>query len=372
MSEGKQMKVCITGGAGFIGSNAARFFLRKGWEVVIFDNFRRSGAEKNLAWLKNDLSTGERLKVVRGDVTNEHDCTNLHKLMGEVDYVLHLAAQVAVTTSVLNPRDDFLNNAFGTLNLLEAIRLSSRRPALIYASTNKVYGSLHGVLIEELEKRYSFKNIQAISEEQLLDFHSPYGCSKGSADQYVRDYARIYELETIVCRQSCIYGPRQFGVEDQGWAAWFMIAAATGKDITIYGNGKQVRDLLYIDDLVELYSALFDSIKHFRGRVFNVGGGPMNTLSLIEFIGLLEDKIGRPLRYKKAKERPGDQPIYVSDVSLLKNEVGWQPKVAVSEGIEKLWQWVYSNQSLFDEALVYNKPDGLIRTTSKFLPREED
>lgn len=339
--------ICIIGGAGFIGSNATRYFLEKGWGVIVFDNFSRFGAEKNLKWLKENYQNKDNFKVVREDITKESGNIVLGNLMEKVDYVLHLAAQVAVTTSVVSPREDFLANALGTFNVLEAIRRSKRKPGLIYASTNKVYGGLHDIKIEELETRYAMKDTSGIDENQNLDFHSPYGCSKGAADQYVRDYARIYGLRTIVCRQSCIYGPRQFGKEDQGWVAWFMIATALGKDITIFGNGKQVRDLLYVDDLVFLYDKLFSSIDTLSGKVFNVGGGPENTLSLLEFLSLLEERANRIIRYTTSDVRPGDQPIYVSDISKLKDKLGWEPSVKMPKGIDMLWLWVGENRSLF-------------------------
>lgn len=337
----------IVGGLGFIGSNSVDYFIEKGNKVIIYDNYSRVGAEKNLEWLKYRHETTERLKVYKGDIANNKDFSKLKSLVEQVDYVLHLAAQVAVTTSITDPRSDFLENALGTFNILEAVRLSKRQPSLIYSSTNKVYGGLEDIIVEESEKRYKFKDIQAINENQALDFHSPYGCSKGAADQYVRDYARIYGLKTVVCRQSCIYGPRQFGVEDQGWVAWFIIATILNKNITIYGNGKQVRDILFVSDLVELYDKIFSSMDDIKGKIFNVGGGPNNTLSLLELIDILEDKIGHTLNYKKDKTRHGDQPIYISDINLLDRTLGWRPKVEALRGIDLLWRWVNENKSLF-------------------------
>lgn len=337
----------ITGGAGFIGSNAADYFLQKNNQVTIFDNFSRKGAEKNIKWLLQKYKSSGNLKIIKGDVADVKNLKKLIKLADATDYVLHLAAQVAVTTSVINPRNDFENNIIGTFNVLEAIRLSKKRPSLIYASTNKVYGCLEEIATVEEKTYYRFRDIDGVSEKQNLDFHSPYGVSKGSADQYVRDYARIYGLKTVVCRQSCIYGTRQFGVEDQGWVAWFMIAAQTNKKITLYGNGKQVRDLLFVTDLVELYDKLFKSINLVSGKIFNVGGGPKNTLSLIELLDMIEKKIGKKLNIKKGLTRPGDQPIYISDIALLKKTIGWVPKIDVKHGTELLWKWIHENLDLF-------------------------
>ena len=337
----------IFGGAGFIGANAADYFLGEGHGVIIFDNFARAGSEKNIVWLKTKYPDGDRLKVVRGDVTLKQDFSKMQALVEQVDHVLHLAAQVAVTTSVIDPRSDFENNLLGTFNVLESIRLSRRRPSLIFTSTNKVYGDLAGVAVIEKANRYDFRDIAGVNEEQLLDFHSPYGCSKGASDQYVRDYARIYGLKTVVCRQSCIYGSRQFGMEDQGWVAWFIIAVTMAKRITIYGNGKQVRDLLYASDLVKLYDQLFVSMDKVSGRIFNIGGGPENTLSLLEFIDILEKKIGHKLDYQIGGVRPGDQPIYISDIKLIEKLIGWRPKVSVERGLNLLWDWVQENKALF-------------------------
>lgn len=335
----------IIGGAGFIGCNAAEYFLAKGHAVIVFDNFSRRGAEDNVAWLKT-LNNKENLEVIVGDITDKNT-TILAQAVERADYVIHLAAQVAVTTSVTNPGHDFFTNAWGTFNLLEVIRTSAKRPAIIYASTNKVYGGLEQVPTVENDERYSFVDRAGVSEDTPLDFHSPYGCSKGAADQYVRDYARMYGLKTAVCRQSCIYGPRQFGIEDQGWVAWFIIATVTGQPITIYGNGKQVRDLLYVGDLVQLYDVIFQNINSVTGTIFNIGGGPDNTLSLLEFLKILGEKKGQSIPYTTGGTRPGDQPIYVSDISYAQKVLGWVPAVNVQKGIDILWQWVQNNVDLF-------------------------
>ena len=335
----------ITGGAGFIGSNYAARCLSRGEKIVIFDNLSRSGADLNLEWL-SDRFGRESYELVKGDV---RDAETIRKAARGADRILHLAGQVAVTTSVKDPRTDFEINATGTFNTLEAARSSGRKPTFIYASTNKVYGGMDDVEVLELETRYEYKDLpEGASETQALDFHSPYGCSKGSGDQYVRDYFRIYNLPTIVMRQSCIYGTRQFGIEDQGWLAWFVIAAVTGRPITIYGNGKQVRDVLFIDDLMDAYDAGFQRSKEVGGQVFNIGGGRQNTISVwSEFRPILEKILGKEIATQTRGWRPGDQPVYISDIRKASEKLGWQPKVHVLEGIQRLIDWVKENQSLF-------------------------
>ena len=254
-------KYLITGGAGFIGSNYVHRLLKRGEKVTIYDNFARAGAPRNLDWLKQEFGENA-FDVVVGDV---RDADRIAESAKGADVIVHLAGQVAVTTSVINPRDDFESNAFGTFNVLEAARLSGRNPIFIYASTNKVYGGMEDVELFEEPTRWRYKDlVNGCPETQPLDFHSPYGCSKGTGDQYVRDYARMYGLRSIVFRQSCIYGPRQFGIEDQGWVAWFIIAAAMRRNITIYGDGKQVRDILYVDDLLNGYDLAIEKIPFLR------------------------------------------------------------------------------------------------------------
>ncbi|MEM4230366.1 MAG: GDP-mannose 4,6-dehydratase [Candidatus Pacearchaeota archaeon] len=338
--------VLVIGGAGFIGINSAAYFLKKNDKVVIFDNFSREGSKKNIAWLKKEFR-GKGLNIVEGDI--RYDVKKLKKFIKETDLILHLAAQVAVTTSVENPREDFEINALGTFNVLETVRKSGNNPVLIYSSTNKVYGGLEDLKIVEGKTRYFFKNLpNGVSEERGLDFHSPYGCSKGIADQYVRDYARIYGLNTIVFRQSCIYGPHQFGVEDQGWVAWFIIALLKGKKITIYGDGKQVRDLLYVDDLVKAYDLAAKNIKKTKGQIYNIGGGTENTISIwFDFKPILEKLFRRKIEPEFSDWRPGDQPIYVSNIKKAKRDFGWEPKIRVEEGIRKLFDWASSNKEIF-------------------------
>lgn len=336
-------RLLITGGAGFIGVNATRHFLKKGWQVTVFDNFSRKGTDVNIKAL---LKEYPGVTVVRGDVVK--DQRKLAIEVGKVEAVLHLAAQVAVTTSVTEPRNDFEQNAVGTFNVLETIRLSKNRPALIYSSTNKVYGSLPEFAVAEKKTRYVFKNkavqTHGVSEQIPLDFHSPYGCSKGAADQYVIDYARIYGLKTVVFRQSCIYGEHQFGIEDQGWIAWFTIAAMRRRKITIFGNGKQVRDALYVGDLVELYEKAFTKMSRISGRAYNVGGGPHNTLSLIECLSQLEKALGTPIPTVRGAIRSGDQPIFVADVRRAKKDIGWTPKTSFEEGFARMYVWMRENK----------------------------
>ncbi len=338
------MKLLITGGAGFIGCNLAAHFIRAGHEVTLFDNFSRRGAEANLAWLRETLGNG--FVVVRGDI---RDAEAVRRAAQGQEAVFHLAGQVAVTTSVLNPREDFEINALGTFNVLEAARTSGHNPIFFYTSTNKVYGGMEAEAVREAETRYEFGRLtQGVPETFPLDFHSPYGCSKGAGDQYVRDYHRIYGLPTIVFRQSCIYGIRQWGVEDQGWLAHFAISAALGRPITIYGDGKQVRDVLFIDDLVRAFEMAIARIDRTAGQVYNIGGGPASQLSVWRETGpLLESLAEEPIPVQHGEWRPGDQRIYVSDIRKAKADFGWQPRILPEEGMTRLWSWIQANRALF-------------------------
>lgn len=337
--------ILITGGAGFIGSNYAARCIARGERVMIFDNLSRSGAATNLDWLKTTYGP-DSFRMIRGDVRKEAEINEAAK---DADVIVHLAAQVAVTTSVVKPREDFEINAQGTFNVLEAARASGRNPAVLYTSTNKVYGGMEEVRVEETATDYRYTDFPlGIPETQPLDFHSPYGCSKGCGDQYVRDYHRIYGLPTVVLRQSCIYGTRQFGVEDQGWVAWFIIAAVSGRPITIYGDGKQVRDVLFVEDVMDAYDAALDNLAVAAGQVYNIGGGPANTMSVwTEFEPMLERLLGRPVPTGKGDWRPGDQRIYVSDIRKAQRELKWTPKIGVAEGVERLYRWVMENRNLF-------------------------
>lgn len=338
-------KVLITGAAGFIGVNAAKRYLERGDEVVVFDNLSRPGALENIAWLREHAGPG-KLRIVIGDARMPPPA--LRAEVETSDVLLHLAAQVAVTTSVIDPRSDFEINALGTFNLLELVRTSQgKKPLFFYASTNKVYGGMEDVVTVEGERRYSYRDFpQGIDESRPLDFHSPYGCSKGAADQYVRDYGRIYGLRSVVFRQSCIYGRRQFGVEDQGWVAWFIIAATLGRKITIYGDGKQVRDVLLVDDLVNAFDRAWERIDTAAGQVYNIGGGPANTISLLDLLAHLCDRMKKPIPVSYTDWRPGDQPVYVSDIRRAEADLGWKPAVGWQDGVDRLILWVDENKAM--------------------------
>jgi len=338
-------RILITGGCGFVGSNLSDHLIRDGEEVVIFDNLHRKGSEKNLEWLKDNHS--RKFMFTKGDIRNY---AALKKAMdGGYDAIYHTAGQVAVTTSVLNPRKDFEINALGTLNLLEAIRKSKIDPAIIFTSTNKVYGCIEDAVVVEHNGKYLYRDYpKGMDESRPLDFHSPYGCSKGTADQYMRDYARIYGMRSVVFRMSCQYGIRQFGNEDQGWVAHFVIASHFGRHINIYGDGKQVRDLLYIDDLVRAFRLATEHIDAIKGNVFNIGGGPDNVISLLELVAMLEEMSRRKINLRFDGWRPGDQRVYFSRIDKARTAFGWEPTISKSEGLRKLCDWVQSNEHLFE------------------------
>ena len=340
------MRILITGGAGFIGCNLAAACVQAGHRVMVFDNLSRRGSPANLKWLR-DTFGARAFDFVQGDI---RDAEAILRPAEGQEAIYHLAGQTAVTTSITDPRADFEANALGTFNVLEAARRAGRDPIFIFSSTNKVYGGMEDASAVEQATRYVLPDYpNGVSEARPLDFHSPYGCSKGAADQYVRDYARIYGLRSVVFRQSCIYGQRQMGVEDQGWVVWFIIAAVFGKPITIYGNGKQVRDLLHIDDLVRAFRLATEKIDITKGQVYNLGGGPANTLSIwAEFGPLLTELLGREIKPAAHHDwRPGDQPVFIADVSKAGREFGWTPQVGVREGIPRLIDWVRGNPELF-------------------------
>ena len=331
------MRYLVIGGAGFIGCNLVERLLRQRAEVLVLDDLSRRGSDENLAWLRG-LGAFEFIKCDIRDAAGVDAVFRRHR---PIDVAFHMAAQVAVTTSVADPRHDFEVNVLGTLNILEAVRRLSDRTALVYASTNKVYGKLESAAVVEGDLRYDFRTLTGgVPESTPLDFYSPYGCSKGAADQYVRDYARIYGLRTVVLRQSCIYGQRQFGVEDQGWVAWFTIAHSLGMPLTLYGNGKQVRDLLHIDDLIDLYLRCVERMDRVAGGIYNVGGGPRHSASLLEVIDRLATLSGRRPSYAFEPWRPGDQPIFVSDVSQAGRDFDWAPTIGIDDGLTRLYRWV--------------------------------
>lgn len=331
------MRILITGGAGFIGINAASRFIKRGEEVIILDNLSREGSKSNLKWLRKQ----GKFQLCKENLGFNWDSSNSKLFQKPFDVILHLAAQAAVTSSIIDPLNDFDVNACGTLLLLDNIRRSEQNPILIFSSTNKVYGNLEGIKLIEEEKGYRFAdNRKGIDENQPLDLTSPYGCSKGCADQYVRDFARIYGMKTVVLRQSCIYGLNQFGIEGQGWLAWFIISHLSNKSVTVYGNGKQMRDILYIDDLLDCYDKAIENADAVKGEIYNVGGGPENQLSLLEFFDIISDLSGKAIKHEYGEERKGDQKIYVSDITKVKNALGWHPRVSVKEGILRLYNWI--------------------------------
>ena len=319
-----ERRILISGGAGFLGINAANHLIKKGWFVTLLDNLSRPGTERNLKWLLTRYPT--RITFIKEDVRNAN---GLAQHVQNQHAILHLAGQVAVTKSLVDPSTDFDVNARGTLNVLEAARLHNREAPFLFSSTNKVYGKLD-------------KNNVACKETQPIDFHSPYGCSKGAADQYVRDYARCFHMNTVVLRQSCIYGAHQYGTEDQGWVAHFVHSILKDRPLTIYGDGTQVRDLLDARDLTTLYTTVIENIDRARGEIYNVGGGPENQRNLLEVIDQIGELTGKKPQYSFADWREGDQEFYVSDISKAKKDLGWEPQIAFDRGLRDLISWAES------------------------------
>ncbi len=333
-------KLLITGGAGFIGSNTALFFSKHGWSIHILDNLSRKGSKNNLLNLKKNTN----LNFYKIDISNYIKVSKIIKKI-KPTLLIHCAGQVTVSKSVINPRNDFNSNAIGSFNILESIRLFSEKTKFINISTNKVYGNLTEKKIYEGKKRYNFSGkTKGINENCPLDLYSPYGCSKGIADQYTRDYSRIYNLDTIVVRLSCIYGTMQYGIEDHGWIVWLTIKSFFGKKIKIFGDGKQVRDALYIDDLVKIFHKLSKSKKN-KNKIYNIGGGLKNSMSLIELIEILNKKMKRKNKFRRFNWRPGDQKIYISDISKIKKEQKWSPKININQGLNKVIEWIQKNEN---------------------------
>lgn len=336
------MKYLITGGCGFLGSNIASEILKQGDELVVFDSLYRFGSYQNLEWLK----TQGQFEFIHGDIRNTNDVERTIKVH-KPDVIYHLAGQVAMTTSISDPRMDFEVNAGGSFNLLNAVRLYSPESSIIYSSTNKVYGDLEQFLYEETDTRYKcIDKPNGFDESVNLDFHSPYGTSKGSADQYMLDFARIYGLKTAVFRHSSMFGGRQFATYDQGWLGWFTqkaieIKTNTLKEpFTISGNGKQVRDLLYASDCVDLYLKAAQKIETIKGQAFNIGGGMSNSSSLLELFSFLEQELDIKMTYTQLSPRESDQRVFVADITKVKEFIGWEPKVSKEEGIRKMIEWV--------------------------------
>ncbi len=344
-------RMVVTGGAGFIGSHAAEYFADRGYRVRVVDNLSRATLLKrddvNARFNWDHLAARGDIELVEADV---RDRERTISLLADADVIVHAAAQTAVTTSVTDPEPDFTSNAVGTFHVLEAARLGGKRPIVVYCSTNKVYGeNVNAIGVNARETRYVFEDAFAhgVPESFSVDRceHTPYGCSKLTGDLYAQDYAHLYGIRTGVFRMSCIYGTRQFGVEDQGWLAWFTIAALTDQPITIFGDGKQVRDILWVEDLVRAYDAFIRSdVAH---GVFNMGGGPANTLSLLELLEILGDRTGRRPSPAFADWRPSDQKVFISDIRHAERVLGWSPAVSPADGVDALVDWVEANRDRF-------------------------
>ncbi len=340
--------ILITGGAGFVGSNLAeRLLAEPGTHVRILDNLSRRGVQHNVEWLQF-LPGVARLEFLEADV---RDRQAVREAVRGASEIYHLAAQVAVTTSISNPEIDLETNVLGTFHILEAARQSTRKPLVLFTSTNKVYGSLYGVPAQLENSRYVAVDpaFQGVDESEPLDFHSPYGCSKGAADQYVRDYGRIYDLPTVVFRMSCIAGPRQFGNEDQGWVAHFLYSVLAGAPITIYGDGYQVRDILHVHDVVDAMLAARNHQAHTRGQIYNLGGGMSRATSVIEMLRAIERLTGRPLRLEHAATRPGDQPLYISQTARLEQHTGWRAQRSLPQILEDIHVFWQANRAAIEQ-----------------------
>ena len=338
----RRMKLLITGGCGFLGSNLASYGIESGYDVTVLDNLSRLGSSDNLAWLKKIGN----VSFIHGDTRNKNDIEQIIK-DGEFDAVFHLAGQVAMTTSLENPYKDFEVNAIGALNVLDSIRKYSPQTAVLFSSTNKVYGDLEQFSYVEKEKRYVCKEYKNGFDESLpLDFRSPYGCSKGCADQYMLDYSRMFGIKTVVFRHSSMYGSRQFATYDQGWVGWFVQKAVEKKNnpncrpFTISGNGKQVRDILHADDMIELYYLALKNIDKVCGEAFNIGGTMNQSLSLIELFDLLDKMLNIKMEYVNLQPRKSDQKVFVADISKIKKSIGWEPRITASEGISRMIEWI--------------------------------
>jgi CDP-paratose 2-epimerase len=363
----KSKYTLITGGCGFVGVNLADRLLAEGRRVMVFDNLSRSGVENNLEWLRNKYP--DRLKIMVADIRHPEE---VKLAVEQASMIFHFAAQVAVTTSLVDPFYDFDVNAAGTLNLLEAIRHSSHQPPIIFTSTNKVYGDLEDVHMIRNGSRYYPADEQlrqsGISEKRNLDFHSPYGCTKGVADQYVLDYARTFGLKSVVFRMSCIYGPHQYGNEDQGWVAHFLIQALKGNPITLYGDGMQVRDILFVEDLVNAFLLAEKNIGNLSGHAFNIGGGVDNTISLLELLELIGQITGKKPKINFEDWRASDQKYYVADFAKFSGATDWKPAVGTREGVARLCEWL--NENVIDAALsatakATHKPHEKLETIDK-------
>jgi CDP-paratose 2-epimerase len=337
----KKKRICVIGGAGFIGSHLARKYFSEKNDVIIIDDLSRKLTKYNLKFID------KKIKFIKLDISKKKNFDILKKVFKNVDIIFHCAAQVAVTTSLVDPVRDFEINMIGSMNVLEAVRNSNPKAIIFFSSTNKVYGDLESIQLKEYVKNYEFKKIRCINENYPLDFHTPYGCSKGAADQYFLDYARYYGIRTVVFRKSCIYGTHQYGVEDQGWLSWFAIAGIIGKKITVYGNGKQVRDVLYIDDLINAYQLAENKIHLTAGQVFNIGGGNDNKISVIQAIEKISRYTNKEIKICYQNSREGDQKIYISDNSKATEVFGWQPQITIEKGFRNMIEWIQHNKKIF-------------------------
>jgi len=344
------MRVLITGGAGMVGSHAAEYYAERGDEVAVLDNLMRSqlfGYDKqSVEYNWNYLKMYKNIKRIKGDIRNEKDVAGA---IGKgVDLCIHTAGQPGVGLSCKEPMEDFSINAFGTLNVLECLRRRSKDAAFVYCSTNKVFGeNVDKIKLKESDKRYAYDGVKGVDENMPVDLagHTPYGASKYAGDIYAQEYGYSYGMRTAVFRMSCIYGTRQFGFEDQGWVAHFVISNLLNRPVTIYGNGKQVRDILYVEDLIDAYDKFFKS--GIRQAVYNIGGGGENTVSLLEFIGMIENETGIKMEYSFSDWRPSDQKVYISDISKVSQELKWQPKISTNFGIKLLIDWVKDKIEIF-------------------------
>lgn len=353
MGQGQDRSVLIFGGAGFIGANLAqRLLLETSVKVHVFDNLSRKGVQHNLEQLKLAFGNSGRLRVTIGDV---RDAAAVDRAARDANEIYQFAAQVAVTKSIADPRSDFETNVVGTFNVLEAARKSGNQPFLLFTSTNKVYGEMATESLKLSTRRWTYADRRSVSERQPLDFHSPYGCSKGAADQYVREYSRTYGLPTVVFRMSCIAGEMQYGNEDQGWIAHFLYSALRGAPLVVYGDGRQVRDVLYVGDLVRAFEAARVALRRTAGQIYNVGGGPENTLSLVELIEEIETLTGHVLNYSNDRRRPGDQLVYVTDYSNLMRDTGWKPRSSVKQTLSVIYEFWNEHPEIFGSA--YVEPD---------------
>jgi CDP-paratose 2-epimerase len=340
--------VLITGGAGFIGSNLAEHLLATTpFRIRILDNLSRRGVAHNIAWLKSLPGASGRIEIMEGDV---RDVTAVRRAVRDAAEIYHFAAQVAVTSAVEDPATDFEINARGTFNVLESARLAGHCPFILFTSTNKVYGSLTRVPIEEDGTHYrpALTDFRGVDELEPLDFHSPYGCSKGAADQYVRDYGRIYQIPTVVFRMSCIAGPRQFGNEDQGWVAHFLYSILAGRTITVYGDGYQVRDVLHVHDLIMAMRAVRNAKQRRNGEIYNLGGGSERSISVIEMLKEIERRTGGRLHLRYCDVRPGDQPLYITNTSKLEQEVGWRARYSLSDTLDSIYRFWRAHKDKID------------------------